>query len=148
MADKTTRQKIVEALDTRFKGILLSNGYATNLGRSVHAWRTHDFEEKELPAITYRDTENTQAPYTQLQYTNQLTVEMEITPSPGAATITDARTLLADVFKAIAADDRWGGLAEDTQPAGDRIETEHHERLISRITVSIRIEYTSSKWSF
>jgi len=148
MAEKTTRQKIMEAFEARMKTILVSNGYSTNLGRSVEAWKTTDWEEDALPGLIYRDTENEQTPYSQLQYTNILTVETEITPAPGAASITDARAIMADVKRAIAADDRWGGLAEDTQPAGDKIETEQQSRIVTRITMKIRIEYTSSKWTF
>jgi hypothetical protein len=144
----TIRKQIMDAFETRLKGILVTGGYATNLGANVKAWRTTDFQPDELPALSFKDTKNDRSSYSQLEYTNMLTIEMEIHPAPGVNTIPDAYTLIADVYKAIAVDDRWGGLAEDTTPVDDVIEASQHDRIVGKITLTVRVEYTSSKWSF
>jgi hypothetical protein len=143
------RAQIIDVFDTRMKTILITNHYVTDLGSHIFAWRSTDLAANELPGMIYRDTENDRSERRSLSdQDNKLTIEIEIFPEPGSDTIDDAYALLQDVYTAIAVDDRWGGLADDTNPGEDKIEIEQHERIIGKIKVTIIIEYTSDKWSF
>jgi hypothetical protein len=141
------RAQLVTAFENRMKGILKSAGYATNLGLSVHSWRTMEFSIAELPGITFRDPENAQSRFGSGMNTNKLTLDLEIHPAAGC-TISDAYAILGDIYKACAVDDLWGNLADDSWPESDTIEMEQHDRIIATIKMSIVIEYTSVKWTF
>jgi hypothetical protein len=148
MAD-TKRKQIVAAFNARMKTISIAKGYNTDLGSNIFAWRATGLAKTECPGMIHRDTENDRTERNSLsEQKNKLTIEMEIFPEPGSDTIDDAYDLIQDVFTAIAVDDRWGGLADDTNPGEDKVEIEQHERIIGKITLSIIIEYTSEKWTF
>lgn len=149
MPDNTICAQIMAKFDARMKTILTANGYVTNLGAHIYAWRATDFAESELPGMNYRDSENDRSNRRGFaDQDNLLTIEMEVMPAPGSNTITDARSLIGDVYKAINVDDRWDNLADDTYPGPYKIEVDQKERIIGRITLSIIVEYTSEKWSF
>jgi hypothetical protein len=148
MAADPVRSQIMEAFKTRMEGILKSSGYATNLGAHVFPWRVTEFEGSELPAMKFHDPENDRKRYAGLVYTNKLAIEMEIHPAPGASSTADAYDLLGDVMKAIGVDDRWSGLAIDTEPGKDTIDITQHDRIVGAITFTIQIEYRAQKWAF
>ena len=54
MAD-SKRQKIIDAIKTRMEGILIANGYETNLGQNVEDWKVN-WNEEDLPALAICDT--------------------------------------------------------------------------------------------
>jgi hypothetical protein len=148
----------MDAVELRFKEILTRNTttsgyrYLTDLGKNIYPWRTRDLQESELPGAFLRDVTNDQEHFTMQEYTNRLTVEMEIKCAPGSATIDDIYRLISDVNEAIAEDDQWTvanvPLAHDTQPRGDKTAIEQEGRIIAGVTIYFEIEYQATKWSF
>ena len=51
----SVRQKAVTALAHLFSHILVTNGYRTDLGLSVHTWKENPFAQTELPGCDIRD---------------------------------------------------------------------------------------------
>jgi len=132
MAD-SIRTKIISAMDTRFKGILVASGYETNVGNHVFAWKETPFEASDLPALNYRDrTENKES----LSFSHQLnilTVEVDIF----SETLAEIRKILADIEKAIATDLTWSGNAMDTELNLIEMAVEQNENLFSGQKISV-----------
>jgi len=141
-----TRQSIIEALETRLKTILTTGGYKFSLGSNVFDWIDRDLgADTELPCVIYRDRENSIEPFTTLQYSNKVKVELEIKAED---TPENLRFMIEDVYKAIGTDDTWGGLALDTQPISDELDFSHADKKVGTARIQIEIEYEKTKWSF
>ena len=147
MADSIKRQ-ILDAIDTRFKAILVANGYETNAGQNVFYWRTQMVPENKLPAIVYRGTTNRSEVGAGALYENTLTVEIDGFVS--ASTDLEADTLLdklrADIEKAIKVDDMWGGLALTTEKISDEPTLDRKEKVFGWTAIVIEIEYRTTRW--
>ena len=145
MAD-TVREQILAALETRLKTIKVINGYITNLGNSVYHYRAGELAPGELPAVVIRDTASEISPRVGA-VEHRVAVDLRVEVTAGATTIQAVYDLIADVYKAIAVDDRWGGLALDTTPQGEVIEVGQDERTIGGAAIRIEIEYETNKWT-
>ncbi|HLE18673.1 MAG TPA: hypothetical protein VI728_10365 [Syntrophales bacterium] len=145
MAD-SKRQQLIDAIDARFKTIKTTNGYETELGNNVFAWRSSPIEAAELPCLLYRDTNET-IELTIGAHIHTLTIETEIITSGGTA-IKDIRKMLADIIKCIGADLTWGGIAEDTLPvAGEDIKIEQQENIITGAKLSFAAQYVTEPFN-
>ena len=148
MAD-SIRQRIVDAVDTRLKTILVANGYESNLGRSVFAWHDRELavEVIDLPCIIWRDTDcdDSNATVGTLGYhLHALRMECEILDNRDAIPVM-LRKEVADVIKAIGTDTTWGGLANRTNPISHTLEVNQTEKLEGRATITFQIEFYTSK---
>ncbi|NLT24650.1 MAG: hypothetical protein GXX82_16530 [Syntrophorhabdus sp.] len=147
MAD-TIREQIIAAMITRFQGIKKASGYKSDLGNSVHHFRGSDYDVTELPALNVVDGRNDIGPATSTQFDNMVDITLEIKVASGETTYKTAYDIIEDVYRAIAVDDTWGGLALDTLPGSDEIETEHAGKIISGITIKVQVQYEAGKWRF
>jgi hypothetical protein len=153
MAD-SIRQKIVDLVLTRFKGILVSGGYETNLGQQVFGWRdtaNKPFAETELPAINIRDVRDTIQPQTAQIWHHQLEVQADIIAASGVTTAQDIRKMLADVYKAIGVDRFWtdgGGIkrAFNTEPKTDESALEQENKIIGGARINFVIHYRTKSF--
>jgi len=146
MAD-SIRQQIIDAVDTRLKTILVSNGYETDVGKYVDEWRAYPQELAKLPALVYRDS-NATSESTFGTHVHDLRVEIEVTAS-GATAPKTIRKMAADVTKAVATDLTWGGLAEDTrieaQPQDIQIEQE--SKRIASTLLAFNVVYRTERFN-
>lgn len=142
------RQQIIEKIDTRFKAILKTGGYKSDLGVHVYDWLKCDLDTTELPGLIYRDVENEIEPYTAGLYNNKIILEIEIKAETGSTTAESLREMVEDVYKAIGSDDLWGGLAIDTQPRSEKIFIEQIDKIIGSAFLIIQIEYEKPKWGY
>lgn len=125
------RQDIIDAVDTRLKGILTTGGYETSLGSHVSEWRDTDrnpLEATELPGIVYRDAVSGRSVGAGI-YDNVLRIEFEI----HADSIATIRKALADVERAVFVDESWGGLADGSDMGeGENAKVSHLEDKLFR----------------
>jgi hypothetical protein len=147
---KTLRQKFVDAIVARMQTILTTNGYVTNAGQKVEAWRTH-WEEDELVdgALGVFDlTNESEKEHRQsLRQKNTLTVQIRIFVAKGSRA-EKVRQIEGDVFKAIRSDDRWTvdgkGMAIETRPKQDGFIIPQDSFEVAAGAVEIEIEYLSN----
>jgi len=145
MAD-SRRQDIIDAINTQFAKIRTANGYKTNIGASVREWQTTPIPVDVLPAICFRDGDNEiEASAFDKSFNRVILVIEAFGKDVSAATV---RTYVEDIYKAVGADETWGGLALETQPLGDTINMETEEEGVGRATVRISILYETTKWVF
>lgn len=146
MAEKSIRQKLVEAVDARLKTILTTGGYETNIGANVFWWRAR-LDPNSLPAIACRDRQH-QEVATAGAWRRTLMIDMEIYLAPASAPDTVMRQALADIETAIGSDVTFGGLAEDTQYIeGEHMSLDDHENVIVASGFFVAIEYTTEPWN-
>ena len=147
MAD-TIREQIIASMITRFQTIKKTAGYKNDLGDSIHHLRETNFETAELPALNIVDRSNNIEHFSCSQFENALDVDLEVKVASGTTTFKTAYSIIEDVYRAIAADDTWGGLAIDTRPVSDEIDGEHADQVVAAITIRIEVKYAAPKWTF
>lgn len=133
----TIRQRIIDAIDTRFKAILITGGYATNLGSNVFAWRTAAIDESELDALVYRDRLQSRIERASATFENNLSIEIEIF----STSIPQIRKCLADLESAIYVDPSWGGLAIWTDLAEEEMDIEQKENIFTASKVLLMVDF-------
>ena len=139
MAD-TIRQRIVNAIDTRFKAILVTGGYETNIGSHVFWWKDSPMQISDLPGMNCKDN----SPDKELGCgveDHVLPIAIEAATS-GSTTPTDLRKIIADIEKAIGVDETWGGLAQATDLKEEGISIQQNENKVGLVNLTMVIEYT------
>lgn len=141
------RQQIVDAVETRLKTILTSNGYYTDLGNEVYVWLQRPIEDAKTLSAIIRDLEQEEITFEDQNSTHlhrkNLEVEIEIVSSSASA----LRQAEADVNKAIGTDPTWGGLAELTRPYNSvPVFPDQKERKRTGIARTIIIQYKTEAW--
>jgi prolyl-tRNA editing enzyme YbaK/EbsC (Cys-tRNA(Pro) deacylase) len=126
----------------------VAGGYKTDAGLHVFDWLDRDLKDSELDAIIYRDRTGNKTMETIQEYNNKVIVEFEPKTKAGDDTAKQVRLIIEDIYKAIGTDDRWGGLAIDTQPTNNEIDIKQSDKVMGSATLTIEIEYLTSKWSF
>src|SRR3990172_8463350 len=148
MAD-SKRQQIMTAIDTRLKLITVTNGYETNAGNNIYEFWDIALEDDELPAIIWRDGAEDSELLVNTTQDRTMTVEL-VLQALGVTAPAILRKLIADVEKAIAVDNTWGGLVIFTSVMNvvDTFDVEHKDRRIgacrTRFTVLNRTGYLNS----
>lgn len=142
MADPI-QQQIVDAIDTRFKTILTTNGYGTNVGQHVTWWKESPVALSDLPGMNLKDPEETRIPGCGI-YERSLILRIEASVS-GSDSPETARLIEADIEKAIFIDNRWGGLASNTEISGSGKEAAQKQNKISKVTLSMEILYETKR---
>jgi hypothetical protein len=152
------RQDIIDKIETKFKTILVVNGYHTNLGNNVFVWRPGILQADELPAIVVRDvwdvidSEGEFGPKN--VFTHMMQVESEVVAG-GASSDKTVRQMIADVHKAIGVDDTWdgkavttilnNGISESGTPA-DEMNVQQEGNIIAGAKIRFRVLYRTTKW--
>lgn len=142
----TIRQQVISSVDARFKTILTTNGYQTDIGANVFDWRAEALEDSNLPALIYRDTQCSTEISNIASYTHKMTVEViavvaNDTPMP------IIRQIIADIDKAIGVDDRWGGLAILTERTGDESGIEIDDKKYAGCRLTMVITFRTLGWN-
>ena len=119
------REQIFDAVETRFKSILKTGGYNTDLGTKVLKWRSFpSVREDEVPALVIRDTNEEPELIgigKQQSEKRTLTIEYNIIQN-GVDTDSLFESLRkgnADIENAIRTDVKWSGYALYTKPKGN-----------------------------
>jgi hypothetical protein len=144
------RQDIIDAIDTRLKTILISNGYNTDIGNKVFHWRNTNLTEAELPGIIYRDPSTNEKEHHGVArgWVNKFQVEIVGFDTLAGTTPAQMRLITEDIYNAIDVDDLWGGLAHDTTPISDEIDIQNKDKISGAASVIIEIDYLASKWIY
>jgi hypothetical protein len=143
------RQSIVDAVETRFKGIKIASGYHTDVGNNVFVYRDADIEAQELPALNIRDyrTKRIDEVTDATSYDNwDLYFEIELVCAAGSLTITQVRQIIADVTKAIGVDQTWGALALFTWLQGDEIFMRQEDKKVGGAIINFYVRYRNTKF--
>ena len=138
------RQQIVNELINRFSQISTANGYNTDV-KTVKEWHHGNFDERDLPAIVVRDKSSTDLQLTNIEHQHLLKFEIDVLVKSNTAP-SDVRKLLEDVYKAIAVDDTWNGLAEYTKPMGNEMIIQSQDKAVSGIGIDIEVSYITNAW--
>lgn len=143
MADK--RQQIVDAIRTRLAGILVANGYNTDIGLHVFEWKVTAFADSDLPAVTFRDTDPKIRELTGGMQEVSLPIEFIVGAASGATTMQVIRAAIKDVLSAINSDFTWGGLAWDTSIDTIEAFAEHEGKLTGLAKIGTTIKYEQQR---
>ncbi len=145
-AGDTVRQKIMDAIDTRLQTILIANGYKTDAGLKVFAWKDFGMDDADLPALVYKDIIDDPDQVTIGNVDNTLLVEVTALAAKGSTSDEQIREMIADVIKAVGVDETWGDLAEFTLLPSASMEVEQLEKKIFGAQVDLRIEYQTARF--
>lgn len=141
------RQTIVDNIVTRFKTILISGGFHTDLGNNVFKWRSVKLEGGDLPAAIVRDvSDDPGTPRTEGTDAHLLSVEVELVVALGSDD-DEVRKMIADIYQAIGNDERWTGEARSTIWGGDELLVEQNERLISGAIARFQVDYLTKRFT-
>lgn len=147
------RQDICTLINTRFKGILTDNGYNSDIGRNMHAWRMSEFAESELPGATWTDdTADVEKPDKNM-HNHVVDITVTVYCASGSTTPEAAREIIEDIQNAIGADPQWKNsqgvpLALRSLPGKNTIRMEQDNKTIGQVTVNFRIVYATKEWEF
>lgn len=145
----TIRQQICAAIQTRLAAILVAGGYATNLGQNVTPWRDLDaapFGEAEAAGIAWRDPKCETQQLTFAKHEHRLHIEADLLLRDAATTPTTARKAIADVWKAVGVDRKWGGLALDTDPVSDELDIIQDRKIIAGSRVRFIVKFRTANF--
>lgn len=154
MAD-SVRQKIVDAVKTRFQGILTSGGYETNAGSNVSVWRDMrnvPITSDEFPAIVLMDKrceiDRENEPLRIHAFKLTMIADVYAGLDDAAETV---RKVIADIHKAIGVDEQWTvsgtKLALMTEPVIDDMGIEQDENIIAAARVAFVITFRQLRWN-
>ncbi len=141
----TVREQVVNAMADRFRQILTTNGYNTDVGNSVHIWKDTPFSVEELPALNLRDESSDIEDLTNASEIVRLNIRTDIVVS-NSDPIPTIRAILEDIRKAISVDETFGGLVLYTRMVGDEIDSVSKEDLIASAFVRLYTVYEVPRW--
>ncbi len=134
------RIQIIGKINVRFKTILISGGYATNLGANVNWWRdleNNPFQASELPGINLKDDVVNTEPHSTATMYHVMPIKIDIaTISPE-----EMRKALADIEKAMHIDRTWGNIASHTDLLSDESVVEQKENKYFRTSIIMEVQY-------
>jgi len=144
------RQAIIDALIARLQTIRITNGYYTELGANVFAYRTTPIQDDELPAANVTDGDESKGD----QFTGNspvlnriLDVSIDILLKEGDMSINAARRGIIDCEKAIGSDIYFGGLAFYTDFISSNIVLDQKTNVVAGAKLMIRVTYRTTKWA-
>lgn len=112
------RQQVIDAVIARMQLIKVANGYQTDLGENVGDFKTH-YDEDDLPGLSVCDTislhELANGAPTATSQIDTMSVQLRAFVSDDTPAA-ELRLMIADIWKAIKVDPRWGNLAMQTIP--------------------------------
>jgi hypothetical protein len=141
------RQQLWNAIKARFSNIHVNNGYATNIGTKMFNWRdlgAMPFTADEIPGMMMRDADNTFEHSVITKHQHRLSIEV-FAIADGSPPDNLARSILADLDKAIGVDRQWTinnvHLAIDTVPVSDRIDVDHGDKRLAGVRKIFSVTY-------
>jgi hypothetical protein len=141
------RQTLVDAIKTRFQGILTAGGYETNLGSNVTVWRCGDFTDDELEALDIRDTEDNTSEEILTKHHHQLTIEVRAVDKTATASAATGRKMIADILKAVSTDRKWSAIAFNTTPGKTDMSVEQSGKTVVKVFVSFTVHYRTQPFN-
>lgn len=141
------RQKFVDLVVARMQTILTAGGYETNIGQRVADSQTH-WDQSELPATSVFDLVNEPSieNIRSRRQTNRMPLEIRVFTVSGTLP-TEARKIIADVYKAIRVDPFWTVAGKNTviatYPKRDGFDRNESFEITACI-VEVEIEYFSN----
>lgn len=141
------RNLITAAIRAALDAIRAGDTYFTDLGLHGNTWRPKSkaFEKSELPGYNLRDVQSIVVQELTGGSTNlwlkRLTVEVDIP----CKDITTLIKCFQDVYTAMAADHTLGGLAIDVNSAGDVVDVDEDEFTVAGGTVTLLVDYETSR---
>lgn len=147
MAD-SIRQQIIDKLAARLAAIKITGGYKTDIGSNVFDWLARDLADAELDAVIYRDVSADISMDTLELRSNKIRVEIEAKTKSGSTTAAQVREMIEDIYTAINVDDTWDALALNTEPVGEEMMIGHGDKITGFATITIEIEYRTTKWGY
>lgn len=147
------RQKLVDRMRLRFAGITVAGGYQTNLGQSLHEWRSERLPADANGLILRDEVAQTPLPEKNTgRWKRCLKVAVDLVIAESAEQATEARKALADVVKAIGVDPLWKDadgheLADRTIPGDEHIMADREGNWIGGARLEFVIEYFTAPWS-
>ena len=149
-------QRLFDSVKVRLQGILIANGYETDIGTHCFAWRDlskSPFTEAEMPCCAVRDlTRDSSVLSVITAHDHTLTIEVSAMAMASLETPPDnfARRILSDIDKAIGVDRQWEvdgvKLGRDTLPGNDKMETVHSGDRIVGVTKTFTIIFRTRAW--
>jgi hypothetical protein len=147
----TKRQKIVDAIVTKYKTISVGNGYLTDVGGSVFEWRDAPFHERECPAINFRDLDEP----IELSALRSKRVKRSLhclsqVVTVGDTPMKDVRKIIADMEKAISElieDETFSALISDIRPRLNRAVLDQESLKFAGSTFEFYIDYPTQAFN-
>jgi len=153
MAD-SKRQKIVSAIVARMQTILVTNGFATDIGTRVRDSETNWDQETELPAISVFDFPATAevpsnpANTRHTVWTQPIQIKIYLEVGTDAA---NARLAIKDVWQAVRSDQQWTLSGEKvamfTTPTGEGFTYPPDSYEIVGVLVEFNVTYITGKFN-
>jgi hypothetical protein len=139
------RQQIVDGLAVRLATITRGNGYQTDAGANVFAWRKYAIAPGECPCLLVQDTDLT-TDYSRIigLSEKQLTCEI-VAVAAGDTSVTQARAIEADLFRCLAGWETAGGLADRLLIDKSSLVMEQHDKVAAAVQMTVAITYTNSR---
>jgi hypothetical protein len=164
MAD-SVRQRLFNAVETRFKTISVTNGYQTDIGAKVFAWRNLEkdpLQESESQLLNIIDWKENSNPITlgnpTFQHELIFQIEVENVVSGNDADKT-GRKIIADIQKCLGVDMRWqetpgdlttalafSTLPVDTPEGTNLMEIKQADRIVVSVKYQFKINYRTRGW--
>lgn len=141
-----TRELLIDAMETRFATIWVSNGYRTDIGHSIRPWQSSPPLWEDLPILTVKDPTDAPEPAFYDNLLHQLIAQIEIV-LPGTTSAANLRDYAADVLQAIGVDPTWGDLARSTRLDAIEIEVGDEDSVGPGVTITVAIQYESAQWT-
>jgi hypothetical protein len=141
----TIRQSIITNLKTRMQTIRTANGYNTEAGMNVFEWLEYSTDATVRPAIIIRDPEDNVDQYGAHEKGRKLYVEI-VVQTDGTDAVSDARSIIGDVEKAIGTDETFSGLCYMTEDAGNEMESKHEEDILATAKIKYNLYYKTGLW--
>lgn len=142
------RASLVNAIEARLKTIKKTGGYATDAGNHVFTWRKTPVTVKETPCILLYDNaaESSDDADTIGGRLHNLTVTI-IGMTSNKTSASQARSLLADIFKAVGTDNgSFGGAANWSDPVAHEINLETDGDVTAAAKVTLQVAYRTDRW--
>ena len=122
----TIRQSIVNNVITALQTILVSNGFNTDVGVNVFEWLEYSTDSTVRPCLIVRDRSDKPEKNEPHVSDRRLTLEILIQTS-GTACVSQARSIIGDIYDAIKTGDSFGGYVYWIEEQGDDMEAIHEE---------------------
>jgi len=107
---------------------------------NVYEWKDTSISATDLPALIYRDRQESKEKITFSKDVRKVLLEIEVF----GETTAQIRECLAEIETAIYTDETWGGLALSTEIDMNEMEIEHKEDYFCASKISIAITYLTS----
>ncbi len=141
------RQQVFDAWIDRMKTILVANGYNTDVGKNVFAWRTTEFTSDVLPGMSVRDVQTETEQKVGNRHDHKTTFEIVVIHAAGDGTAAFVRKMAADVIKAVGIDRTFGGLVFNTDPVSDEMSVEQEGKTVGGMKLRFACFYRTGNFN-